>query len=296
MALKTTNPTPAERIGLGIGCAVAGLFGMSVMDALAKLLGEGYAISQVIFGRNAVGFIAILVFLTIRGTGFAFLRPRRLDLLLARTALSLGAGFSFFTSLRYLPLADAFAIAFAAPLFITALSVPLLGERVGITRWTAVIIGFFGVLVVVQPGSGSFRVEALLPLAAAFFHAIGMLLGRRMTREMTTSAIMFWPSLGATIVTLGLMPYQWETPNSPDLWLFITMGLVGTLGMALITQGYRHAPAAVIAPFDYSTLLWATIFGWVFWHDVPGPNVWIGALILTASGLYLLYRETKSHA
>jgi drug/metabolite transporter (DMT)-like permease len=214
-------------------------------------------------------------------------------LLLLRTATNLGAAFTFFTGLRFLPLADAFAIAFAAPLFITALSAPMLGERVGPRRWAAVIVGFLGVLVVAQPSSGSFRPEALWPLAAAFFHAVGMLLGRRMTRHMTTSAIMFWPSVGTVLVTMLLMPAQWRTPSLPDATLFCFMGLIGTLGMALITQGYRYAPAAVVAPFDYSTLLWASLFGWILWRDAPGPNVLVGAVILIGSGLYILYRETK---
>lgn len=296
MIQTTSRPAFTERIGLGITCAVIGLFGMSVMDACAKLLGEGYAISQVIFGRNAVGLIVILVFVTIKNTSLTMLRPHRPGLLILRTALSLGAAFSFFTSLRFLPLADAFAIAFAAPLFITALSVPLLGEHVGIRRWAAVIFGFVGVLVVIQPGTGSFRIEALLALGAALFHAVGMLIGRKLTRDMTTSAIMFWPSLGAVLVTLALMPSQWQTPDPSDLGVFVFMGVIGTLGMALITQGYRYAPAAVIAPFDYSALLWAVIFGWIVWRDVPGPNVWAGAAILIACGLYILHRETKSRS
>lgn len=293
MIQKISRPAVSERIGFGIACALTGLFGMSAMDACAKLLGANYAISQVILARNAIGILAILVFLTTRGAGLTPLRPRRFDLLLLRTILGLGAAFLFFTSLRFLPLADAFAIAFAAPMFITALSVPLLGEHVGVRRWTAVTSGFVGVLVVMQPGTASFRPGALLPLGAALCYAIAMLIGRKMTREMTTSAIMFWPSLGAALATLVLMPSQWQTPSLSDLGLFVFMGVIGTVGMSLITQGYRHAPAAVIAPFDYSALLWAVIFGWVIWQDVPGPNVWIGSAILIASGLYILHRETK---
>lgn len=293
IARTISRPAVTERIGFGIACALTGLFGMAVMDACAKLLGEGYAISQVILGRNAVGALAVLVFVFFKDAGFSRLRPRRPGLLLLRTTAGLGAAFLFFTSLRFLPLADAFAIAFTAPLFITALSVPLLGEHVGIRRWAAVIFGFLGVLVVVQPGTASFRPEALMPLGAAFFYALTMLIGRKMTRDMSTSAIMFWPSLASVLVTLMMMPSQWQTPILADLGVFVLMGVVGTLGMALITQGYRHAPAAVIAPFDYSALLWAVILGWVIWQDIPGPNVWVGSSILIVSGLYILHRETR---
>ncbi|MGI9435656.1 MAG: DMT family transporter, partial [Geminicoccaceae bacterium] len=258
-------------------------------------LGEGYAISQVVMSRNAIGFVAILVFVMMRGANLAILHPGRPGLLALRTLFSLGAAFAFFTSLRFLPLADAFAIAFASPLFVTALSVPLLGEQVGIRRWSAVVLGFGGVLVVMQPSGEAFRLEALLALCAALCHAIAMLLGRKMTRDMTTTAIMFWPSLGVALVTLFMMPSQWQTPSLPDLGVFFLMGVVGTIGMSLITQGYRYAPAAVIAPFDYSSLLWASLLGWIIWQDIPGPNVWLGSAILIASGLYILYRETRRH-
>ncbi|MGF1628889.1 MAG: DMT family transporter [Kiloniellaceae bacterium] len=282
-----------ERIGFGIGCALVGLFGMAVMDACAKFLGAGYAISQVILARNGIGAIAIVTFVLLSGAGLACLKPKRPRLLVLRTLVNLGAAFLFFTSLRYLPLADAFAIAFAAPLFITALSVPVLGEHVGLRRWAAVIVGFLGVIVVVQPGTESFRIEALLPLGAALCYALAMLIGRRMTRDMPTAAIMFWPSLGAVTVTLVMMPLQWQTPALPDASLFVFMGIIGTAGMALITQGYRYAPAAVIAPFDYSVLIWGVILGWVIWQDIPAPNVWAGSTILMASGLYILHRETR---
>ncbi|MGI9500373.1 MAG: DMT family transporter [Geminicoccaceae bacterium] len=289
-----TKPTVAnDQAGVGIAFAVAGLFGMAVMDACAKLLGEGYAISQIILARNGVGALAVLVYVLANGNGLGLLRAHRIGLLLLRTAFSLAAGFLFFTGLRYLPLADAFAIAFTGPLFITALSMPLLGEPVGPRRWAAVVVGFIGVLVVIQPGTTSFRLESLLPLGAALSYALTMLVSRKMTRDMTTSAIMFWSSLGAALAALTLMPSQWQTPDLADLGLFLFMGLIGTLAMALITQGYRFAPAAVIAPFDYSALLWAIILGWLIWDDVPGPHVWSGSLILIASGLYILHRETR---
>lgn len=266
------------------------------MDACAKLLGEGYAISQVILARNGIGALAVLAFVLVVNGGLATIRPRRIDLLLLRTLFGLGAGFLFFAGLRFLPLADAFAIAFTAPLFITGLSAPLLGERIGGRRWAAVILGFGGVLVLIQPGTASFRIEALLPLGAALCYALCMLISRRLTRDMTTSGIMFWSSLGAGLAALSLMPSQWQTPGPTDLALFVFMGLIGTLGMALIIQGYRYAPAAVIAPFDYSALLWAVILGWLIWQDIPGPQVWLGSAILIASGLYILHRETRPPA
>lgn len=285
-----------ERIGFGIACALFGMFGMAMMDGCAKLLSAGYAISQIVLARNAIGALAVPVFLRLGGSSLTALRCSRLDLVAWRTLTNLGAGFLFFTGLRYLPLAEAFAITFAAPLFITALSVPYLGEHVGVRRWIAVLVGFAGVLIIIQPGTASFRIEALLLLGAALSYAMAMLIGRKMTREMSTSAIMFWPSLGAGLITLAMMPSQWQTPPLADFALFIVMGLIGTLGMTLITQAYRHAPAAVIAPFDYSVLIWGAIFGWMIWHEAPGANVWIGSAVVMASGIYVVHRETKAKA
>ena len=292
MSQLPLEKSAADQVGLGIGLAISGMFGMAVMDTFAKFLGEGYAISQIILFRNGIGVTAILVFALSRPTGLYGLRPRMPGLLLLRSALNIAAAFCFFTALRFMPLADAFAITFAAPLFITALSVPLLGEHVGIRRWSAVTIGFIGVLFVVQPDPDKFRIESLLPLGAALAYAISMLIGRKLTRHMTTSAIMFWPSLVAVAFTSLLMPWDWQTPTPPDGGLFVAMGLIGTLGMSMITQGYRHAPASVIAPFDYTVLVWGVIFGWLIWNDFPGLNIWVGSAILVASGLYILYRET----
>ena len=212
----TETPASVERIGLGIALALAGLFCMAVMDVCAKVLGADYAISQVVLLRNGIGAVLVLLFVAATSGGLASLKPRRPGLLLLRSCGNIGAAYLFFSGLRYLPLADAFAIAFAAPLFVTALSVPMLGEQVGLRRWAAVIFGFVGVVVVVQPGSASFQPAALLPLGAALSSALAILLGRRLTRDHTTPAIMFWPSLAAVAAMLLLMPLQWQTPALPD--------------------------------------------------------------------------------
>jgi len=186
-----SSSAASERIGYGIACAVISMFCIAIMDSCAKLLGAEYAVTQIILARNGVGALAILIFAACASSGLTSLRFRRPVQLALRTLANLATAFLFFSGLRYLPLTDAFSIAFAAPLFITALSVPYLGEEVGVRRWMAVINGFIGVIIVVQPGTASFRVEALYPPGAAFFYATAMLMGRRMTRDMTTSAIMF---------------------------------------------------------------------------------------------------------
>ncbi len=293
MDQTTARTTGTDRVGIGIAYATGGLFAMSVMDACAKYLGSGYAITQIILFRNGISVAAVLLFVLIGSGGLRRLRFSSPLLMAIRTASGLGAAYLFFSGLRYLPLADAFAIAFAAPLFITTLSVPVLGETVGPRRWAAVVLGFVGVLVILQPGADAFRIEALLPLGAAFCYAMAVLVGRRMARVMPISAIIFWPSLIIVCLTGLMMPSQWRMDSAADLSLFLFLGTMGTAGIILVTQAYRHAPAAAIAPFDYSVLIWGVVFGWVIWNDVPGPNVWLGSAILIGCGLYILHRETR---
>ncbi len=283
-----------DRIGLGIVAILIGMFAVSIMDALAKWLGEGYPIAELVFFRSLFALPPVFFILWQQGGGFASLKPRwRLGHLL-RAAFSLGAIFTFFTGLRYLQLAEALSIVFAAPLFVTALSVPILGERVGPRRWAAVAFGFVGVLVMTRPGAETFRPEALYILAAALCYALSMLVTRRLARSDTTPAIMLSGICVALVVSGLALPFGWRTPVGADFWLFVLLGLVGGTGMYFMTQAYRYAPAAVIAPFDYTALLWGTLFGWLVWQELPGTNVWFGAAIVIASGLYIVHRETRA--
>ena len=292
-ALNAATLSP-DRIGLGIAGVVAGMAAVSVMDALAKWLAEGYPIAELVFFRNLFALPPVFFILWQQRGGFATLKPRwRLGHVI-RAVLGLGAIFAFFTGLRYLALAEAISIAFAAPLFVTALSVPILGERVGPRRWAAVLIGFLGVLVMTRPDAETFRPEALYILAAARCYALAMLVTRRLARSDTTPAIML-SSICISILLSGLaLPFGWRTPLGVDFWLLALLGLVGGFGMYFMTQAYRYAPAAVIAPFDYTALVWGTLIGWLVWQELPGVNVWLGAAVVIASGLYIIHRETRA--
>jgi len=282
-----------DRVGLGIASMLAGMAAVSVMDALAKWLAAGYPISELVFFRSLFALPLVFFILWQQRGGVAALTPRwRLGHAL-RASLSLGALFAFFTGLRYLPLAEAISIAFAAPLFVTALSVPILGERVGPRRWAAVVAGFLGVLIMTRPGAEAFRPEALYILAAALCYALSMLVTRRLARSETTPAVMLSGICVALAVSVLALPFGWRTPVGADFWLFVLLGVVGGIGMYFMTQAYRYAPAAVIAPFDYTALLWGTLIGWLVWQELPGTNVWFGAAIVIASGLYIVHRETR---
>jgi len=202
--------------------------------------------------------------------------------------------YTFFWGLRFLPLAEAVALAFLAPLFVASLSVPLLGETVGPRRWAAVGVGFLGMLVMLRPGAEVFRWEALLPAAAAFGYALAMILTRRLSRQDSNAAIVFWGTLLGCLVSSLFLPFAWRTPPLADLGLLAMMGVVGSLSMYVLTVAYRAAPAAVVAPFEYSALLWGVLLGWLIWRELPDAWVWAGTAVIVAAGLYILHREQRA--
>lgn len=281
-----------ERVGVGIGCAVVGIAFMGAFDATAKFLGEGYHVVQLVFFRNFFGLLFVLCLLAGAG-GLASLRSRHPLLHLLRAGFGLGATFAFFIGLQYMPLAEAFALTFTGPIFITVLSIPILGEKVGVRRWTAVLIGFVGVLIMLRPGSEALKVEALLPLTAALCYAFIMLLSRKLSQRETVISVLFWTALIGTAASGLALPFDWVAPTPRDWGLFVLLGLLGSLAMWFMTLAYRHAPAAVVAPFDYTILLWGLLLGWLVWHELPSPQIWPGAAILTACGLYITHRETR---
>ncbi|MGF1608174.1 MAG: DMT family transporter [Kiloniellales bacterium] len=279
-----------ERIGLGIASIIAAIFFFSVMDGIAKWLGQSHSAIQIAFFRNLFGLLPVALIIW-QGGGVASLRTRRPWAHALRAALIWLALVTFFAAISLMPLAEAVAIAFAAPLFVTALSRPIVGEPVGPRRWAAVLVGFVGVLIIVRPGAEAFRPEALLVLLSALCFALAMLVTRRMVRSETNAAILFYSTVGGLIANGLLLPLFWSAPTADDLGLFFLLGLLGGVGSFLIVVAYRHAPAAVAAPFDYSALLWSTLIGWLVWRDVPEPAVWLGAAVVVASGLYIIHRE-----
>jgi len=287
------NSSPVNRPAAGIGYAVIAMALFSAMDAVGKWLVADFSTFQVLAMRGVFSIILLMPFL-VRGAGIVrVLRTQNLKGQIFRSLLGVGAMFGFFSALRYLPLADATAIGFAGSLFMAALSVPLLGERVGPRRWAAILVGFSGVLIIVQPGSSAFQVASLLVVLSAFLYAMMMIATRWLSRTESNVSMVFYHSLVATFIGLVALPFVWVTPSLLDWVLFAVMGAFATLAHLALAQAFRLAPVAVVGPFEYSTLLWATIIGFVVWQEVPGPNVWYGSVLLVAAGIYILYRETK---
>ncbi|RDD63412.1 DMT family transporter [Ferruginivarius sediminum] len=281
-----------SRTGLGIAAMIAGIFCMASMDAMAKWLGEGYPVAQVVFFRGLFGLLPVLLLAQWSG-GLRLLLPGRPWVHVMRGGLAAAAIFSFFTALQYMPLAEAWAIGFCAPLVVTALSRPLLGEPVGWRRWLAVGVGFLGVLIVVRPGLAAFQPASLLVLVTAVCYGLIMITARKYAATESTPALVFYTTLTPMLLGAAMLPVEWTTPAGLDWVRFVVLGLLGGSAMLLLTQAFRLAPAAVVVPFDYTALIWSTGWGWLIWNDWPDTYDWLGAAVVVGAGLYVMHREAR---
>lgn len=281
---------PRAEVLQGIGLITLAMALLSAMDAVVKWLSPDYSTIQLMFFRSVFAFLPLAP-LVLRGGWAGSLRTQRLGTHALRSLFGISALGCFFWSLSLLPLADATAITFAAPLFVTALSLPLLGEVVRARRWTAVAVGFLGVLVMVQPGVGVFQPPALLPLATALFLALMVIQVRKLTRTDSDTTIVLYYTIMSTLVTGAVVPFYWVTPGLTDFLLLAAIGVLGGLGQLALTAAFRRAEASILAPFDYTAMVWAVLFGFLVWGELPAPNIWLGVAIVIASGTYIIYRE-----
>jgi len=274
-----------------IATMLAAVLMFSMMDALLKLLSEHYPPFQVATLRGASSLPFVLAWAFASGGGRSLLRVRW-PLHLLRGALGIGMMASFVYGVNRLPLSTAYSIFFIAPLLITALSGPVLGERVGPRRWVAIGIGLLGVLVLLRPtGAGMFSVAALAILGAALGYAVTAITVRALARTDSTQAMMVWLM---TLMTLGagaLAWADWVPLRAEHAWLIAGLGVAGSLGQYAVTEAFRLGEASLIAPLEYTALIWGVILDLTLWGVLPDAVTWIGAAIIVASGLYLLRRE-----
>ena len=287
-AKSVSNASPLA----GIACVSAGILFLTCSDALAKWIGDYYSPVQILFLRSVIALPVVLALVLALG-GQRALRTRHVGLHLLRGALNIISASLFYLALRSLPLAETTAIAFSAPLFVTALSVLVLKERVDRKGWLAVAAGFAGVLVIVRPGADSFQMAALLPLATAAMYAVMMLSARGINAAESMLTTMFYIVAGQLVCSALAAPVFWTPPAWSHLPFFVGIALFSTLGLTFITQGFRIGPASVVAPFDYTGLLWATLLGWLVWQDIPDVLDSLGAVLIVGSGLCIAWRETR---
>jgi drug/metabolite transporter (DMT)-like permease len=262
-----------------------------LMDACAKYLAQWYAPTFIVWARYASNLAVLLVFLAARGE-LARLRSARPGLQFARGLLLALATLLFFTSLTVLPLANANAIGFVMPLFVAALAVPMLGERLEMARLLAILAGLAGALVIVRPGSDLFTPYALLPLGMALFNALYQILTRKVAGLEHPLTSLVWGALvGALLLSLAA-PFVWVAPQAAFHGVLIgVIGVLASVGHWLLIKAYDHASATLLAPYTYSALVWAMLLGWLVFGDFPDGWSLAGMGIIVLAGLYLANRQ-----
>jgi len=278
----------------GILWMLATVLMFACINATAKLLTQSYPVWQVVWARYAFQFLLIAVYLGPRLGKVA--ATGRLRLQLIRSLLLFGTTILFFTGLSLVPLADATAIMFVAPILVTALSMPLLGEHVGPRRWAGVAIGFLGALIVIRPGFGLAQSAALLPLGAACFHAFYQISTRMLSRSDETITTLFYTATTGALIASLVAPFHWTMPDAAGWSMMAALGLFATLGHFCLIKAFTSAPAATVSPFGYVNLLWATLFGYLLFAHLPDPWTLTGAAIIILSGLYIYRRERAKGA
>ena len=289
------------RLAISIKMLSVLLFAM--MSSLVRYVGETVPLGQVVFFRSAFAIIPVMVIYAWRGELGAALRTGRPLGHVTRGLIAVVSMFLNFAALARLPLVDATAISFAAPFITVALAALILKEPVRIYRWSAVVVGFIGVVVMLWPylnvgeliaaGSTASTVGAACAVTAAFTNAGATIQTRRLTDSETTASIVFYFSLICTLAGLASLPFAWRSPSGAELTALISIGLIGGLSHIFLTESYRYAPASVVAPFDYVALLWAFVFGYVLFGEIPTGYVYAGAAIVAGSGLFVIWRERQ---
>lgn len=274
------------------------LLGMScigIVDGVAKLLAVRLHGIEVAWGYFVASFVCAAVYAFARRASRARpLRSRRPWLQIGRAACLVASLSCLFVSLNYLPLAEATAINFTGPLFIVALSRPLLGERVDLGRWFVVSVGMAGALIVVQPGSAVFHWASVLPLVGAFFFALLNIVTRLLrAADSTLTTLLHTFGVGSVLISLSL-PFVWVAPTLAECVIFAAAGVLGFAAHFSIVRSLEIADASTVAPLNYVRLVWAIGIGFVVFGDVPAPATLAGGAIIVASGLYVFYRETGS--
>lgn len=262
---------------------------IAIMDAVVKLLSTSLGTLQITWGRYVTQAIVLFLVISPRQS-LLRLRTRKLPLHLFRVGLLLASTVFFFGALRTMSLAEANTISFTTPLLITVLSGLILGEVVGARRWIAVVTGFAGVLLVVQPGSGVIGWAAALPLIAAVCSALYHVTTRLLARTEDPANTLYFVALVGSLGLSMMVPFFWAPLNAQLLLAMIAVGALGTLGHFFLIRAFQIVPAATLSPFLYVYLLWATVLGWLIFGDVPGPATLLGAAIILCSGLYVYRR------
>jgi drug/metabolite transporter (DMT)-like permease len=286
VAARVQNP----RLGIALMCAGLAFFGFG--EACVKTLAKDYEILQVVWARYT--FHALVFLLIFSRSGIVSqMRTSRPFLHLARSVVLMLGTITFFTALIYLSLPEAVAINFAAPLLVTALSIPFLGEKVGRRRWAAIFVGFLGVLVIIRPGLGVMHWAAFLPLLTAICYACYQIMTRIAGRTEDTRTSLFWTSAVGVTVMSCIVPFFWKMPDAQAWIIMVATGALFGFGHYLLIRAFEITPVSTLSPFHYTQIIWVTIISIIVFDQTPDEFSILGTTIVIASGLYIWRRETR---
>jgi len=280
---------PRENIVAGIGWMLATIFCFVLLDATAKYLLQTYPVAQVVWARFFFHLIGVLALVGLMLPGAV--RSNRPGLQLLRSGLLGTTTVLFFIGVRSVPLATASTIMFLSPIFITILSLPLLGEQVGVRRVVGVLIGFTGALVVVRPGIAPVSVGVVCLIVAACTNALYQITTRLLRHHDAPMTTLLYSAVVGTCVLSVALPFEWRMPDAAGWLLLAGLGTAGGLGHLCLIRALRLAPAAAVAPFSYTGLVWASLFGYAIFAEVPDAWTLAGAALIIGSGLYIFHRE-----
>lgn len=282
---------------VGILLQILAMLCFTLQGAFVRYVGDRIPVGEVVFARSLVGLVPLMLWLAWQGKFAEMWRTSNLRAHLTRGIVNLSGMFCNFAGLARIPLADATALGYATPLFTVILAAAFLGEIVRLWRWLAVIVGFGGVLLMLSPhlGQGTWDNESALgaffALSAAFLFGVAMTQIRHMTAKETTGALVFFYSLTGIVVSLGTIWWGWVVPQGFDFVALILLGTLGGMAQILMTESFRHAAASLLAPFAYTSMIWAVGVGYFLFGEVPAMVVLAGAVIVIGSGLFVIWRE-----
>ena len=283
-------PARADHPFKGIALILASTVFLGASDVTAKYLSATLPSVEIAWIRFLT-FALIMSPAMFRGSPLFALRTERLGLQLMRGAALVGSSLFFISGLRYLPIAEASATGFVAPLFVTALSIVFLSEKVGVRRWLATAVGLLGVLIILRPGTSAFHVAAFFPLVSAVAWACTLIMTRMMSGREHVLTTMTYSSIAGLCILSALVPFVWVTPSWHDIAFGVFIGVASTAGQWIVVLAFRYADASVLAPFSYTQLLWVSILGFMVFGEVPDIWTVTGAVFIVGSGLYTAHRE-----
>jgi drug/metabolite transporter (DMT)-like permease len=283
-------PARADRPFKGIALILASTVFLGASDVTAKYLSASLPSIEIAWIRFLV-FALIMSPAMLPGSPLFALRTERRGLHLLRGAALLGSSLFFISGLRYLPIAEASATGFVSPLFVTALSIIFLGEKVGLRRWIATALGLLGVIIILRPGTGAFHPAAFFPLVSALAWACTLIMTRMMSGSERAVTTMTYSSIAGVCILSTLVPFVWVAPTLHDILFGVFIGVASTAGQWIVVLAFRYADASVLAPFSYTQLLWVSILGFLVFGEVPDIWTITGAAFIVASGLYTAHRE-----